>query len=158
MKHLTDIQMMEHVGGNLSPDERGPADAHLAACQACRARHTEATALWSALGLWDAPVGEHSVLDRVLAAAAENPASAPGRPWQGWALASVKVAASIVIGISVGYATGLLNRPAPPPPASGDLEQRAAAALYLETFESGTPAGLTELVLATDSSDVEQER
>lgn len=158
MDHLTDIQVMEHVGGNLSPDAQRRADAHLAACATCRARRAEAAALWDTLGRWDAPAGEHSVHDRVLAAAAQNPYNAPALPWRRWALATAKAAASIAIGIAVGYATGLWNRPAPAPTKTGDLEQRAATALYLETFEAGTPAGLTELVLATDSSDEEQER
>ncbi len=70
---------------------------------------------------------------------------------------SATALASSVLAVGVGYAAARWDHPAPAPPPH-DLEQRVASSLYLQTFESGTPAGLSELVMTTATPLVEEER
>ena len=148
MRHPTDIKMMEFIGGRLPPDQRERTIEHLASCQACQSRHQEMTEVWDVLGQWEVSPGEHDLQERVLAAAsADRTIRFPGARRQ-WMLVTLKTAASIVLAVGVGYAAAKWDRSALAPPPS-NIEQRVAASLYLDTFESGTPAGLSELVLAT---------
>lgn len=157
MQHPTDIQMMEFLGGHLPPDQHARAMEHLAACQACRSRHQQLAEIWGVLGEWEVPAGEHDVLDRVLAAAgAGGTIRFPG-VWRQWTTVTLKAAASILLAVGVGYAAARWDRPARVPPPN-NLEQRVASSLYLQTFESGTPGGLSELVLATAAPVAEEER
>jgi anti-sigma factor RsiW len=148
MQHPTDIQMMEFVGGRLPPDQHDLTIEHLASCQACRSRHQELSEVWDVLGQWDLPASEHDVLERVLAAAGDGGIIRFPDVWRQWTLTTLKAAASIVLAVGLGYGAARWNPPAPAPPPD-NIEQRVAATLYLDTFESGTPAGLSELVLAT---------
>jgi len=157
MEHVTDIQMMMLLGGHSPPDQRHAAEEHLAACDRCRARYQQMAEVWAALGRWELPPGDHGVRERVLAAAGTDASLHPSSPWRRWALATLKAAASVVIAAGVGYAAGRWNRSQPGPPP-GDLEHRVALSLYLPTFESGTPAGLSELVLAADEPAGEDDR
>src|SRR5262249_60865388 len=50
MKHLTDEQLTGLVDGALSANARAACEAHLADCDACRARLAEASALDESLG------------------------------------------------------------------------------------------------------------
>jgi hypothetical protein len=50
MNHLTDEQLSARLDDALSPGERAACDAHLAGCDACRARLAEASALDASLG------------------------------------------------------------------------------------------------------------
>jgi len=74
-----------------------------------------------------------------------------------WASVTLRAAASIVIAIGVGYLAGRWGRTATSPSVD-ELKQRTASSLYLDLFESGTPAGLSELVLADPKPAVEQEQ
>ena len=157
MEHLTDIQMMEFLGGHLPSDQRPGAEEHLATCEACRSRHEQMIEVWNVLGEWEVPAGEHDVREKVLAAANAGGALRFSNAWRRWTLVTLKAAASVIIAIGVGYAAGRWNRPGLQPPPD-DLEQRVASSLYFETFESGTPAGLSELVLTADESLAEEEQ
>lgn len=147
MQHPTDIQMMEFVGGHLPPDQHDRVIEHLASCQACRSRHQELTDVWDVLGEWDLPPGEHDLQERVLAAAGAGATIRFQGLWRQWTLTTLKAAASVVLAVGVGYAAASWDRPSPEPTPE-NVEQRVVASLYLDTFESGTPAGLSELVLA----------
>jgi len=157
MEHLTDIQMMEFLGGHLPSDQRLGAEEHLAACEDCRSRHEQLIEVWNVLGQWEVPAGEHDLREQVLAAARTGGPLRFSSTWRRWTLVTLKAAASVIIAMGVGYAAGRWNRPGPQPPPD-DLEQRVASSLYLETFESGTPAGLSELVLAANGPLVEEEQ
>ena len=177
MQHPTDIQMMEFIGGHLPPDQRDFAIEHLASCHACRSRHQELTEIWDILGQWELPAGEHDLQERVLAVAgAGRTMRVPGvwgqwtldseqlpehlmmrvpGVWGQWTLVTLKTAASILLAVGVGYAAARWNRPSPAP-SPNNIEQRVIASLYLDTFESGTPAGLSELILATAEPHAEE--
>jgi len=148
MQHPTDIQMMEFEGGHLPPDQRDQTIEHLASCQACRSRHQELSEVWDILGEWETPPGEHDLRERVLAAAAADGTIRFPGVWRQWTLVTLKTAASVILAVGIGYAAAQWDRPSPEP-SPDNIEQRVAAELYLDTFESGTPAGLSELVLAT---------
>lgn len=157
MEHLTDIQMIEFLGGHLPSDQHLGAEEHLAACEVCRSRHEQLSEMWNVLGEWEVPAGEHDLREKVLAAAGAGGTLRFSSAWRRWTLVTLKAAASVIIAIGIGYAAGRWNRPSPLPPPD-DLERHAASSLYLQTFESGTPAGLSELVLAADESFIEEEQ
>ena len=157
MEHLTDIQMMESLDGHLPPDQRSRVEEHLAECEACRSRHKQLSETWDILGQWEVPADEHDVREQILAAVRAGRSPRSPSTWHRWTFVTFKAAASVIIAISVGYAAGRWNRQSPASP-EGDLEQRTATSLYLETFESGTPAGLSELVLAGGEPLAEEEQ
>ena len=158
MEHLTDIQMMEFLGGHLPSDQRPRAEEHLATCEVCRSRHEQLTEVWNVLGEWEVSAGEHDLREQVLAAARAGGTLRLASTWRRWTLVTLKAAASVIIAVGIGYAAGRWNRASPLPPPPDDLEQRVASSLYLEAFESGTPAGLSELVLAADQPSLEEEQ
>ncbi|MGH9777374.1 MAG: anti-sigma factor family protein, partial [Candidatus Acidiferrales bacterium] len=53
-EHLKEEVMVPFLDGRLDPAERGPLEAHLAACADCRAHVDELRAVVGALGEWPA--------------------------------------------------------------------------------------------------------
>src|SRR5437764_14616236 len=93
MTHLTDEQLSALHDGALAPAVRAACDAHLAACEACRAKLAELASLDRALGgaLAHDPGEAYfaTFADRVAARiaagdAAARPAATPRRPAWAW--------------------------------------------------------------------------
>lgn len=149
MEHITDIQMTALLGGHVEPKLRQQAEQHLAACEACRSRYEQFAETWDAMGQWQPTCPEVDLRQRVLARARRNAAGGIFAMRPRWVSVALKSAAAIVIAVGVGHLAGRWSRAAASPsPSIGELQQRTASSLYLDTFESGTPGGLSELVLA----------
>ena len=91
MNHLSDEQLSALLDDALPPGERAACDAHLAGCDACRARLAEALALDESLGkaLTHDPGEAYftDFADRVskrIAAGSSSPATAPRRSLWAW--------------------------------------------------------------------------
>src|SRR5262245_60841003 len=88
MKHLTDEQLSALLDDALTAGERAAADAHLAGCDACRARPAELSALDASLGkALTADPGEAYFADfaeRVGKRIAAEDVPAPARPRSFW--------------------------------------------------------------------------
>jgi len=157
MEHLTDIQLLELIGGHLRLDDRAGAEDHLAACESCRRQHEQLARTWEVLGQWDPVPAGRDLSEMILATATWDRKQRFPRVWRRFAMVMLKAAASIVLAAGIGYAAGRSYRPAPSPPAA-NIEQQAASSIYLDTFESGTPAGLSEFVLAASKASGEKEQ
>ncbi len=151
MEHITDIQMTDLLGGHVQPELREEIEQHLAACQACRAQYEQFAEVWGAMGQWEPACPDVDLRQRVLMRARENAGAGIFATRPRWVSVVLKAAAVIVIAVGVGHLAGRWGRTAPlplPTPSIGELQQRTASSLYLDMFESGTPGGLSELVLA----------
>ena len=148
--------MIELIGGYSGPDERAAAEDHLAACESCRREYQQLVNTWEVLGQWETIQPGRDISERIVAAAASRVTRCPS-VWRRFAPVALKAAASIILAAGIGYAAGRSYRPEPPPPAA-NIEQQAASSIYLDTFESGTPAGLSEYVLAASKESGEKEQ
>ncbi len=157
MQHLTEAQLLELIGGHLRPDDRTAAEDHLAACESCSRLHQQLLQTWNALGPWEVIPPGRDLSERIIVAAGSRGTPRCPSVWRRLTLVALQAAASIVLAVGIGYAAGRSYRPEPPATAR-NMEQQAAASLYLDTFESGTPAGLSELVLAASKASGEKEQ
>jgi len=157
MEHITDIQMTALLGGHVQPELRRQAEQHLAACESCRSRYEQFNEVWNALGQWEPACPDVDPRQRILARARKNTVGGGAVRWRRWASVTLNAAAAIVLAVGVGYLAGRSGR-ATPSLSTEELKQRTASSLYLDLFESGTPAGLSELVLADSRSTAEKEQ
>ncbi|MHC4230461.1 MAG: hypothetical protein ACYSWW_22630 [Planctomycetota bacterium] len=111
MKHVNDIELMEYVAGNLTESRHGEIGAHLAACEQCSARRREAAETWNTLGQWNVDTTEHDVAAGITALA-QSAGREQGRGEKtrilrpGFLPVVLRVAASIIIAVSVGHRLG----------------------------------------------------
>lgn len=152
MQHLTEAQLLELIGGHLGPGDSAAAEDHLDACDACRLKHQQLFKTWQVLGQWEAARPDRDLREPIVAAADRRQGT-----WRRSALVAMKAAAAIVLAWAVGYEAGRSYRPEAPM-GPEELKQRAAASIYLDAFESGTPAGLSEYVLADSRESGEKEQ
>lgn len=156
MQHLTEAQLLDLIGGHSGSDERAAAEDHLAACESCRRLNQQLVNTWEVLGQWETIRPGRDISERIVIAAGSRGMRCPSA-WRRFALVALKTAASIVLAAAIGYAAGRSYR-SEPSAAARNLKQQAAASLYLDTFESGTPAGLSEYVLAATKESGEKEQ
>ena len=102
---------MEYVAGNLTESRNGEIRAHLATCEECSERQREAAETWNALGQWNVDTTEHDVAARITAVA--DSAEREQRQGEktrllrpGFLPVVLRVAASIIIAVSVGHRLG----------------------------------------------------
>ena len=157
MQHIAEAQLLELIGGHLGPDDRTATEEHLAACESCRRQHQQLLQTWDVLGPWETLQPGRDLSERIIMTADSRGAERFPSAWRRFAMVALKAAASIVLAAGIGYAAGRSYRPEPPPPAA-NIEQQAASSIYLDTFESGTPAGLSEYVLAPSKESGEKEQ
>lgn len=157
MEHITDIQMTALLGGHVEPGPRREIERHLADCEPCRSRYRQFAEVWSVLGQWEPACPDIDLRRRILARAREDDAGGIFGTRRRWASVTLRAAASIALAIGVGFVAGRWGRTTPSP-SLDELKQRTASSLYLDMFESGTPAGLSELVLADSQSAAEEEQ
>jgi len=152
MDHVTEIELIEHLGGHLPRERREAVEDHLAACDACRGRAEQLTETWGLLGEWAEPTRRRDLRRGVLDAASRRRSVWPAP----WAIPALRAAAVVLLAVGVGYAAGRWSRPC----ASAEAveEGQVAAQLYLGAFDAGTPAGLAESLLAGLPADGEVEQ
>jgi anti-sigma factor RsiW len=107
--HVSPNQVVRFVAGELSADERGVLQAHLAACRACRAQVEAQQALHETLGDWVAEPAGLEVTEatlRLVDAAAALPPQGSGASQRSRLVAALRVAAAVGLGVGLGHATG----------------------------------------------------
>jgi anti-sigma factor RsiW len=145
--HVNARQVIRHVAGELTPDERARIDAHAAACADCRARIAQQQALHAALAGWTA---EPPSVD-LTAATLRRLDAGPATPvWRIRLAPAMRVAAAVVVGVGVGYAAGrwarapgTADRVAPvveaTPPSYGLLSEPGVVGLWVTYDELTDP-------------------
>jgi anti-sigma factor RsiW len=111
MKHVNDVKMQEYIAGKLTAFEKQEVQKHLAACEECSERRQKAVELWDALGQWEVDTTGHSVADRIMSLAEQEKLNSIKHDnilklWKEYLPAVLRVAASIIIAVGVGYKLG----------------------------------------------------
>ena len=159
MKHVDDIELMEHIAGNLTASRDGEVREHLAACEQCSERQREAAEMWSALGQWNVDTAEHDVAGRITALAGD--AGREQRQGEKTHVLRVRflpvvlrVAASIIIAVGVGHRLGKYS-------ITGKMEPAAVSKNgpeYLAAFGLEWSSDLAWLILEDDSSNTGEDQ
>jgi lipopolysaccharide biosynthesis regulator YciM len=111
MKHINDIEMQQYIAGKLSTSGKEKVQMHLMKCRECSQRWRKAVDLWDVLGQWDIDTIGHNVADRVIALAEKENRNKTKNDnilklWKEYLPAVLRVAASIIIAMGVGYKLG----------------------------------------------------
>jgi hypothetical protein len=142
MEHLAQRQLHERVGDSTNPAGRARDEAHLQECPHCARQLQELQDVWDAMGSWRVqPAAD--MTQRIVQAALERGATggrqhrARAAGWV-WARRAAAIAASIVIGMSLGFLSGRNGtRHGPPAPTPADpVGSAAVAAGNLAWFKS----------------------
>lgn len=142
MKHPSDVQLLDHVARRLPRSESEGIAAHLGACAACQARLASLKAVWEPLGLWSPTLPASDVRESVLARLSTAEQATPRVfPWS-----AIRVAAAILIAISVGHLAGRLTWRSAPTVASPADEAAAASALQLDVLDNSVANSLVALL------------
>lgn len=111
MKHINDIEIQKYISGKLSAPENEQVREHLATCQECSDHWRKAVELWDTLGQWDVDTTSHNVAERIMALAEQQRLNSNKHDnilklGKKYLPAVLRVAASIIIAIGVGYKLG----------------------------------------------------
>jgi len=151
MKHISDIELIEYVAGNLAESRAVEIQGHIADCPQCSQRVEQIQKLSDTLGAWEVETAGHDVAERVAALAQCEQHSAAHERVMKFMPQLLRVAASIVIAIGLGHKLGEYSIEGKKPQIASSTEKpEYVAALGLEWSSE-----LTKLVL--DDHPVEME-
>jgi anti-sigma factor RsiW len=159
MEHVSDIELIDLLGGHLSPERQEALEGHLATCADCAGRRANLARTWNTLGEWDIPPNVGDLAEKVVRRATRQ---APRRS-SGWPRRAMRVAAAVLLTIGVGHGAGRWVRsgtavtPATPPPIAHSDEQAVTDALYLAALDGGSGPGIAQAVLELPTSGEENE-
>lgn len=143
MKHISDIQILDLLGGHVQADEQKSLLAHIAQCTDCQQRWNELRQTWDELGEWEIDASDID-LRPSLQTAIQNPSRRFKFPLlQGW----TRIAASIILAVAAGHAIGKIS-------AQKSAEQWALAtaqASFFDVLSPGSPTGWGEPALPGNS-------
>lgn len=159
MKHVSDSELIELLGGHLAPGRAGAVDKHCAACRECAARRDELTQTWDALGAWEV------ALDRDLSAAIQDGVSARTERPVSWRVVTGKIAAAVLLAAGLGHVAGRFAASAPEeelPEAGTEMArvepEQAAEALFLEVLDGAGRPGVAGALLELSVEDEDTKR
>jgi anti-sigma factor RsiW len=134
MEHISDIKLLDYVGGKLAAQESEQVRRHIAECSGCAGRHQQTRQMWGALGAWQVDSSAHQIADRIEVLAGESElqrrlARKALVPSRGSLLAALRIAAAIIIGGGGGHLLGRFTAPSgeSTPVISTDKPQYLAA-------------------------------
>lgn len=151
MKHVSRPDLIRLASGELDGHARSEAEGHLEACATCRTTLAEVSAVRGLLDEWTVDAGSRDLWSSIERRLDESGA-AGRRSWRRRLADVSKIAAAILLGMSIGHAAGRLtwttNEAEPLPLAIADTAsgEQAAEELGLYVFDSPTPAGLYAMV------------
>ena len=152
MEHIADIELIEHVAGNLTESRTVEVREHIAACPQCLQRIEQMQKLSDMLGLWEFETAGHDVAERVAALAEETEQDQPSATREHlmkFMPQVLRIAASIIIAVGLGHKLGEYSvEGSKPPTTSSPKKPEYLAALGLEWS-----SGLAKLVLEDHSAD-----
>ena len=147
MDHLENRQMFEMLAGRVPPEQHKEGLRHIVGCSQCRSRWEELQATWGDLGQWNFQTTEYDFTASILSQVALPTTEPEGIRF--FRLSSIlRVAASILIGLFVGYIAGRMpNMPGSP------SEQEIAQSMHLEALTLSSSTGFSEPLLEPFSTD-----
>ena len=138
-KHLTPLELNEHLDGALTPDRESAAREHLASCAACSRAHEGLSAAVTAFTGAKTPRPSAGFDRRVLAALAKQSSPLPA-----WGFGVLGTASAAWIGLLAAATYRLLDLPAPSEWAPAAEMLAARGVLW-----TGKVAPLLGLILST---------
>jgi len=152
MEHITDIELIEYLAGNLTESRTVEVREHIAACPQCSQRIEQMQKLSGTLELWEVDTAGHDVAERVAALAEQTGQDQPSSTRElliRFTPQIVRIAASILIAVGLGHKLGEYSvEGSKPPVKSSPKKPEYLAALGLEWS-----SGLAKLVLEDHSAD-----
>lgn len=114
MEHISDIEILELVAGRLPDDRRRLVEQHIRVCADCARKVEQAEKTWGFLGEWDLETTGVDISEAVVERARQDGAVSNFRflsvPSSRRLISVVlKVAASIIIAVSVGVMSGVYS-------------------------------------------------
>lgn len=145
MEHAKEIELIELVSKRLEPDREKALLTHLKDCPACRKRIEDVRGTWDILGAWEVrPTANFDAAER--ARSCDRPETAPG----GLVIrlsrigTVLRVAATVILTMFIGYVGGRRSLDGPPPGAEAGTPQ------YVSVLGLEVGQGLSSLVLQDD--------
>jgi anti-sigma factor RsiW len=158
MKHLDEIELMEHIAGNLTASRDSEVKEHLAMCEDCSKRRREAAETWRMLGQWNVDTAGHDVAEKITAlaksAGREQKQTEKAHRRVRFLPVVLRMAASIIIAVGVGHRLGKYS-------VTGEVEQVAGSKSrpeYLAAFGLEWSSDLAWLIMEDDYSNIGQDR
>jgi predicted anti-sigma-YlaC factor YlaD len=143
MDHVNDSQMLELLGEHLPETEHRQLMAHIDQCDRCREYWQQLSDSWNLLGDWDIDTTDVDLRARIMARVQQN----TDIQWH-QAGSLLKVAASILIAVSVGHVAGRLYRANAP----HTTDQQIVQAMHLGILSPNSATGWSDPLLQTDET------
>ena len=157
MEHISDIELIEYLSGNLTEPRAAEVQEHTAECPQCSQNIEQMQKLSDTLGLWEVETAGHDVAERVITRVQESQSgrySATRSRLVRLMPQVLRIAASIIIAVGLGHKLGDYSvEGSKPPTTSSPTRPEYVAALGLEWS-----SGLARLVLEEDSPETEGEQ
>lgn len=159
MKHINDNELMEYMAGRLASPQKEQVAEHIASCPECSQRRLQAEMLWNSLGQWTVDTSGHEIAGRLTALVEKGLSPETRKEWNDGRVvrrpliyrpsfsAVLRVAASILIAVGVGYKLGKSS-------VTGKIDTTAASnsrPAYLSAFGLEWSSELAWLILEDDS-------
>ena len=111
MEHLNDIEILAYIGGDGDAQQQRRVTDHISVCNECAKRHDEMLRTWDALGEWTIDTAGRDISDSVLRRARQpdqhrNRKLPVGLPGNRFIAAAFRIAASIIIAVTIGAMAG----------------------------------------------------
>ncbi len=157
MKHLSEIEFIEYVAGNLAEARNAEIREHIAACAHCSQRVEQMQKLSDTLGAWEIETAGHGVADQVPALAQEakdSETAAVREHIVRFMPQLLRLAASIIIAIGLGHKLGEYSVEG----GESQIPYSAEKPEYLAALGLEWSSGLTRLVLEEPPAETEGEQ
>jgi hypothetical protein len=148
MEHITDIAMIELLGGYVDDSKKQSTLQHISQCDNCQKRWNEFEQTWSKLSELDVDTSDKNLFPKI----ADNIRSKRRRVRMLPIRTFMRVAASILLAIILGHILGRASTQK----TNEDWALAIARANYLDVLASGSSTGWGEPVLPSNSSESEQ--
>lgn len=145
MEHITDMQLLDVLGGHAQGDERARLLAHTAQCSDCQQRLNELEQTWEDLGTWEIDASRIDLLPD-LAAAIHH------RRWHSDFLSIrglMRIAASILLAAVIGHFAGRFSTTK----STEEWGLEAAHTSFLQVLSPGSATGWAEIELQGEVVD-----
>ena len=148
MEHITDITMIELLGGYVDDPKKQSTLQHISQCDNCQKRWNEFEQTWNNLSELDVDTSDKNLFPKI----ADNIRSKRRHVLMLPIRTFMRVAASILLAIILGHILGRASTQR----TNEDWTLAIARANYLDVLASGSSTGWGEPVLPSNSSESEQ--
>jgi len=111
MEHLNDIEILAYIAGDGDARQHRRVTDHISVCSQCARRHDEMVQTWDTLGEWKIDAAGRDISDSILRRARQhnqhrNRKLPVGLPGKRFVAAAFRIAASIIIAVTIGAMAG----------------------------------------------------